>query len=512
MNQQKKFEFDLFSEFTEEEEAFYASIANQFEIKRRECLAKLPSNSLDRTPEQSRLFYKISRDLTQRQPYILPGILNQEECNMILEKVLNHVSSSIPNDTNETVKRNVEGWTTSRHSAYPTTDIPCSSIPTLNNFIRDILHSRVITKISVNAGFKSSNELDFKDLFFVKYEAKEGEQSELKLHSDGCLISFNILLNMRNEFEGGGTYFSFNEKLYEIEMGDCLVHDSRHLHAGRKITKGTIQRLLNYLPLQVIGSFTFLNHVQNSILALNLIREQIDYAKLRYLLQNHEKKSSTTFDTSNILGSLDELSNQVRNLSQNEEMVEEKLENEIEEVIKEVETVEVKGRENVIELEQLREENEQLKLELQAFKRNTRPLFKSPSKGSKSTETRRNILKDKLYFKLQLGKVDELETEILANLEIMLTLRIDDVNRVVPSLEQINKVMRVVPQLRDFIMKVILLVLDNNEEINLDISSKMLPQDIPIPSEQMLKKTIETLKEWRETLKDMKLYAAQLLH
>ncbi|CAI2170546.1 14053_t:CDS:1 [Funneliformis geosporum] len=242
----KEFEFDLFSEFTEEEEALYASIANKFETKRRECLAKLQKRSLERTPEQSRLFYKISQDLTQRQPYILPGILNQEECNMILEKVLNHVSSSIPN---ESVKRNVEGWTTSRHSAYPTTDIPCSSIPTLNTFIRDILHTRVIKKISFNAGFKSSNELDFKDLFFVKYEAKEGEQSELKLHSDGCLISFNILLNMRQEFEGGGTYFSFNKKLYEIEMGDCLVHDSRHLHAGRKITKGRRFILVGFVDL-----------------------------------------------------------------------------------------------------------------------------------------------------------------------------------------------------------------------------------------------------------------------
>ncbi|CAI2170547.1 14054_t:CDS:2 [Funneliformis geosporum] len=184
--------------------------------------------------------------------------------------------------------------------------------------------------------------------------------------------------------------------------------------------------------------------------------EKIDYARLRELLQNHDKKNSTTDETSNILGSLDELTNPIKNISQKEEILKEKVENEIEEVIKEVETVEAKNRKKVIEqddmqeqLEQLREENERLKLELHAFKRNTRPFF---TKESKSSETRRNIYRDKLYFKLQLAKVDELETEILSNLvkEIMLTLRIDDVNRVVPSLKQINKVMRVVPHLRDF--------------------------------------------------------------
>jgi len=167
------------------------------------------------------------------------------------------------------------------------------------------------------------------------------------------------------------------------------------------------------------------------------------------------------------------------------------------------------------ELESIREENERLKLELHAYKRNTRPLSKSPSKGtkeSKTAETRRNISRDKLYFKLQLTKVDELEVETLSDLvkEIMLILKIDDVNRVVPSLEQINKVIRLVPQLRDFIRTVILLVLDDNEELNRDISSsRMLLQDIP--PENMLKTTIEVLAQWRETIKNMEMFAAQLL-
>src|SRR4051794_37473946 len=91
----------------------------------------------------------------------------------------------------------------------------------------------------------------------------------------------------------------------------------------------------------------------------------------------------------------------------------------------------------------------------------------------------------------------------------MLILKIDDVNRVIPSLEQINKVIRLVPQLRDFIRTVILLVLDDNEEINRNFSSRMLPQDIP--PENMLKTTIEVLAQWRETVKNMEMFASQLL-
>ncbi|CAB4446074.1 unnamed protein product [Rhizophagus irregularis] len=336
--------------------------------------------------------------------------------------------------------------------------------------------------------------------------------------------------------------------------------------------------------------------------------DEVNYTKLRQLLENRETKSSSSNDSSNILGNSNESSNLIKNISQEgialeKEKIENKTKEIVEEVIKEaieekvieevvvVEKTVKEGKEikqanqldpiiqeleqtreeneklkihsdnlrrevdllqkeneqikiysdnflkelnenlreenkrlkmaldsqnntNSLELESMREENERLKLELHAYKRNTRPLSKSPSKDtkeSKTIETRRNIFRDKLYFKLQLTKVDELEVEALADLvkEIMLILKIDDVNRVIPSLEQINKVVRLVPQLRDFIKTVILLVLNDYEEINQEFSSNVLPQDIP--PENMLKTTIEVLSQWRETVKNMEIFAAQLL-
>ncbi|RIA97329.1 hypothetical protein C1645_752598 [Glomus cerebriforme] len=242
--------------------------------------------------------------------------------------------------------------------------------------------------------------------------------------------------------------------------------------------------------------------------------EQVNYTVLRQLLQNQEKKSSSSNDTSNILGNLAESSILMENISQETVTEKEKMSNETKEIeniegveenrekkiektgqqldlilqeldrireeneklkinsdnlCKEIRLLQEEnehlkiGSDNYLqelnqlreenknlkiesneeleklreenkrlemksdspndskshEFEFMREENERLKLELHAYKRNTRPLSKSPSKDtkeSKTTETRRNIFKDKLYFKLQLNKVDELEAETLANL------------------------------------------------------------------------------------------------
>ncbi|GBC07952.1 hypothetical protein RclHR1_07800005 [Rhizophagus clarus] len=337
----------------------------------------------------------------------------------------------------------------------------------------------------------------------------------------------------------------------------------------------------------------------------NVVGEEVNYAKLRQLLEKQETKISSSNDSSNILGNLIEPSNLIKNTSQERTVTEkEKVENGTKEIIDEAaeggaEVVVIKqankldpiiqelcqmreeneklkihsdnlrrelelllqeenerikiysdnflkdlrevnknfkfdsnadwqeleklreenkrlkialdSQNDTNTLELMREENERLKLELHAYKRNTRPLSKSPSKESKTIETRRNIFRDKLYFKLQLTKVDELKTETLADLvkEIMLILKIDDVNRVIPSLEQINKVVRLVPQLRDFIKTVMLLVLNEYEEINDEFSSNISSQDIP--PENMLKTTIEVLVQWRETVENMERFATQLL-
>ncbi|CAG8508087.1 1881_t:CDS:10 [Acaulospora morrowiae] len=202
------------------------------------------------------------------------------------------------------------------------------------------------------------------------------------------------------------------------------------------------------------------------------------------------------------------------------------------------------------ELKLVREENERVKLELHSRKKNTRPLNRSlckdETKGSKLDETRRNIHKDKLYYKLKLARVDHMDFESLAERfkEVMITLRVDDADAVVTSLERISNVMRLVPQLRDFINTVVRLVLiddgihhddyplldhikctlgvgeGNNSTRNVNSHdtnpiainkcNNITPEDIP--PENTLRITLDTLTQWRDTVRDIEIFAAQLLH
>ncbi|CAG8504792.1 13786_t:CDS:10 [Ambispora leptoticha] len=172
------------------------------------------------------------------------------------------------------------------------------------------------------------------------------------------------------------------------------------------------------------------------------------------------------------------------------------------------------------EIEQLREENEKLKLELLAYKKNTR-LHGISSRATKLDETRNNIKKDKLYYKLQLSRIDNLEETQLTELikEIMLILKVDDMDQIVPSIEQIDKVVRLVPQLSDFINKVVDIVLCEQDEDDDPYRVKNYNKKAnsavgagsSIPPEQKLCATIETILQWRDTVKEMEHMVSHLL-
>ena len=61
-------------------------------------------------------------------------------------------------------------------------------------------------------------------------------------------MSFNILLNNENDFEGGGTYFSDNLQVAS-NQGDLVIHCGKIKHAGGKITKGTRYLLVCFIDV-----------------------------------------------------------------------------------------------------------------------------------------------------------------------------------------------------------------------------------------------------------------------
>ena len=128
------------------------------------------------------------------------------------------------------------GWTTKRHAAYPTTDIPLEEAPELLPWFLQLRTKLIVPVIRRDYNV---NVEGFHDIFLIKYEAKDGSQDHLDYHRDSSLLSFTMLLNDPSEFEGGGTKFKgLNDTVLQHEVGMLTIHCGQLLHGGQKITSG----------------------------------------------------------------------------------------------------------------------------------------------------------------------------------------------------------------------------------------------------------------------------------
>ena len=164
------------------------------------------------------------RELKERV-LVVPKVWSRDVCEGIMRRLREGMSA-----TGQT-------WHTKRHSAYSTVDFPLEALPALDARLRPKVRERVLTLIARHYEFATHWDLFFKDLFFVKYEvdplvegkgvSSETYQTKLELHRDGCIVSFNILLNRETDFEGGGTYFQHTDKASPALVSLSLTHLSR---------------------------------------------------------------------------------------------------------------------------------------------------------------------------------------------------------------------------------------------------------------------------------------------
>jgi len=154
---------------------------------------------------------------------------------------------------------NQNGWLTTRHFNYPTTDLPVRDIPELKGLVKNLVYFNVFPHIEEQ--YKVDKRLlHVNDMFIVKYDIFG--QNELKKHKDGSIISFSILLNSKSNFEGGGTIFygeNDEEILYQHTKGDLLIHPGIVFHAGKKITQGTRYILVGFIAYHDIETINNIN-------------------------------------------------------------------------------------------------------------------------------------------------------------------------------------------------------------------------------------------------------------
>jgi hypothetical protein len=166
------------------------------------------------------------------QRFQYPKIYTPEMCSFIIGEC-------------EKYAHNNGGWTMKRHIKYPTTDLPVEKIPSIFGLVLETLKP-IITNIKNSYGLHDEMNLQISDLFVVKY--KEDSQNYLEMHCDESLLSFNILLSDKTDFEGGGTYFD-DGLIVKLEQGSVVVHSSKIKHAGLPITKGTRYILVGFVNI-----------------------------------------------------------------------------------------------------------------------------------------------------------------------------------------------------------------------------------------------------------------------
>ena len=160
--------------------------------------------------------------------FIGENILNANECKQMVEMAETY-HDKLSGDKN---------WTTSRHYAVPTTDIPVYQIPELLSWFNEQLKYKIFPAMEVNFDIDSScSRLRIFDAFLVKYDASTG-QKRLPLHNDQSEFSLTIAMNPLNEYEGGGTYFCETNETFKTEAGGVISFHGDLLHAGITITKG----------------------------------------------------------------------------------------------------------------------------------------------------------------------------------------------------------------------------------------------------------------------------------
>lgn len=148
------------------------------------------------------------------------------------------------------------GWTTSRHYAVPTTDLPVHQVPRLLEWFRDWTPRVLIPLLQQqfagataarSVGEKNRTRFYVHDAFLVRYEAT-ASSNFLPLHYDESTHSCVVALN--DDFEGGGTYMYHLQRSVNPSTGGMVSFaGNRCLHCGNPVTRGVRYILAIFLYL-----------------------------------------------------------------------------------------------------------------------------------------------------------------------------------------------------------------------------------------------------------------------
>lgn len=163
-----------------------------------------------------------------------------------------------------------------RHVSYATCDFPVDECPPLESFLESLgFEERLFGQLG-DLYSMDADDLSFNDLFVAYYQAKpDGDDTEsdnnyinnddimdrLELHRDGSLLSFSLLLNPPDEFEGGGTFYDAlrdtdphgilhaGGAIRPSRPGDAVLHCGKILHGADVVKAGRRVVLVGFVDV-----------------------------------------------------------------------------------------------------------------------------------------------------------------------------------------------------------------------------------------------------------------------
>lgn len=178
------------------------------------------------------------------------------------------------------------GWTTSRHYAVPTTDIPIHEIPPLLKWFNALFSNRIRPLMAAQFGEqnvgKQGRNIFIHDAFIVRYDASGG-QKHLPLHRDQSTHSFTVALNSSSDYDGGGTYVAALKRSIRPSIGGMTsFRGDELLHGGDPVVLGR---------RYIIVAFCYVSHLENKAHPVG--------KKMKLDAQFHKKSTTGTSLTQN---------------------------------------------------------------------------------------------------------------------------------------------------------------------------------------------------------------------
>lgn len=138
-------------------------------------------------------------------------------------------------------------WTEARHDYYPTYDVLLKDLDAeydkvYTDFLNEYIRTMCVHKFKLEG--KKWQRFECEN-FIIKYN--QDKQGHLSLHHDSSDLSSVLTLN--DDYTGGGTWFSRQNKLIKGKTGEMTVHPGQitHRHGARPVSSGTRYVLVSFM-------------------------------------------------------------------------------------------------------------------------------------------------------------------------------------------------------------------------------------------------------------------------